>query len=210
MSLRIVLADDHGVVRLGFKMIIEQQEDMEVIGEASNPDEALVVLREVQPDILVTDISMGTEKNGLLLVEQVQESFPGLGVVVLSMHDEQEFLRQALQRGALGYVLKSASDEELIKAIRRAAQGELYVSEALMGGFVRDSLEGDDPAASALSPRETEIVSLAVRGHSNQDIATALSISVKTVESQKTKIMAKLGLKSKPELFEYALAHKLI
>lgn len=210
MALRIVLADDHAIVRSGFKMIIEQQPSMEIIGEASNPDDALAVIRATKPDILITDISMGTEKNGLLLVEQVHEELPETHIVVLSMHDEQEYLRQALQRGACGYVLKSASDDELIKAIKYAAKNELYVCEGMMGGFVRDSMQGEDPTAKALTPRETEIVCLAVKGHSNQEIADALHISVKTVESQKTKIMTKLGIASKPELFEYAVARKLI
>jgi two-component system response regulator NreC len=210
MSLQIVLADDHVVVRSGFRMIIEQQIDMAVIGEASNPDETLILVRRVRPDILITDISMGTEKNGLLLVEQIHEEFPSIGIVVLSMHSEQEYLRQALHRGAYSYVLKSATDEELIKAIRYAARQDLYVSEGLMSNFVRDSLSGQDPARRALSPRETEIVSLAVKGHANQEIAHSLNISVKTVESQKARIMTKLGITSKPELFDYAITHNLI
>lgn len=210
MTLRIILADDHGVVRSGFKMIIEQQADMEVVGEAANPDEALIAIRDLKPHILVTDISMGTDKNGLLLVEQAHEEFPPMGIVVLSMHEEQEYLRQALERGAFGYVLKSASDEELIKAIKYAAQEEIYVSEGMMSGFVRDSLQGKGSSAKALSPRETEIVAMAVRGHSNQEIANSLHISVKTVESQKTKIMSKLGISTKPELFEYAREQNLI
>lgn len=210
MTLRIILADDHAIVRSGFKMIIEQQPDMEIVGEAASPDEALVLIRFEKPDILITDISMGTEKNGLLLVEQVREECPQTRIVVLSMHEEQEYLRQALQRGAYGYVLKSASDEELIKAINYAAKEEVYICEGMMGGFVRDSLQGNDPSTKALSPRESEIVTLAVKGHSNQDIANDLHISVKTVESQKAKIMAKLGITSKPELFEYAAANNLI
>lgn len=210
MTLSIILADDHAIVRSGFKMIIEQQPDMKIIGEAANPDEAISLVREHKPDILITDISMGTDKNGLLLVEQVHESFPEIGIIVLSMHDEQEYLRQALHRGAFGYVLKSASDEELIKAIKYASKQEIYISEGMMGGFVRDTLQDKDPTNKALSPRETEVVSLAVKGHSNQEIANALHISVKTVESQKAKIMTKLGISTKPELFEYAVAHNLV
>lgn len=210
MPIDIILADDHAIVRSGFKMIIEQQEDMHVVGEAANPDEALALARNERPQILITDISMGTEKNGLLLIEQLHEELPDIGIVVLSMHEEQEYLRQALERGAYAYVLKSASDEELIKAITYALKQELYISEAMMGGFVRDSLQGKDPTAKALTPRESEIVVLAVKGHSNQEIASALHISVKTVESQKAKIMVKLGITSKPELFDYAVKNHLI
>lgn len=210
MTVRIVLADDHSIVRSGFRVIIEMQPGMEVVGEAATTDEALAVIQRERPDILVTDISMGTEKNGLLLVEQVQRQYPSTRIVVLSMHEEQEYLRQALERGAFAYVLKSASDEELVKAIVQASKDERYICEGMMSGFVRDSLQGNDPSAKALSPRETEIVVLAVKGHSNQEIAKALNISVKTVESQKAKIMSKLEISTKPELFEYALAHNLV
>lgn len=206
----IVLADDHAVVRLGFRMIIEQQMDMTVVGEAANPDEALALVLDRKPNVLITDISMGTEKSGLLLAERIADGASKCAVVVLTMHEEQEYLRQALQRGVLGYVLKSASDEELINAIRAAAQGETFICAGMLGEFVRTSIEGSAPERPVLSPRETELVSLAVRGHSNTEIATALSISPKTVESQKAKIMAKLGIHTKPELFDYALSHGLV
>ena len=163
-----------------------------------------------KPDVLLTDISMGTEKSGLLLAERVRDGGVATRVVMLSMHDEQEYLSQALKAGALGYVLKSSSDAELIKAIRRAADDESYVCDDMMDGFVRNSVSQVDPAADALSPREAELVSLAVRGFSNAEIAEALSISVKTVEGRKSKVMAKIGARSKPELFDYAVKHGLV
>lgn len=206
----VVLADDHSVVRMGFRMIIEQQMDLEVLGEASDPDEAFEQVVRLKPDVLLTDISMGTEKSGLLLTERVREAGLPTQVVVLSMHDEQEYLAQALKAGALGYVLKSSSDAELVKAIRRAAAGDSYVCDDMMDGFVRNSLNQVDPSAEALSPRDAELVSLAVRGYSNNDIAEALSVSVKTVEGRKAKIMAKIGATSKPELFDYAVKHGLV
>lgn len=208
--IRLVLADDHSVVRMGFRMIIEQQIDLQVVGEASDPEEAFGLVVSEKPDVLLTDISMGTEKSGLLLAERVRESGLGARVVVLSMHDEQEYLAQALKAGALGYVLKSSSDAELIKAIRRAADGESYVCDDMMDGFVRNSVSQVDPSANALSPREAELVSLAVRGYSNHEIAEALSISVKTVEGRKAKIMAKIDVRSRPELFDYAVKHGLV
>lgn len=210
MAIRIVLADDHAVVLTGFKMIIEQQDDMEVVGEASNPEEALELVRTLTPDVLVSDVSMGAEKNGLTLAEQVVQSTMDTRVVMLTMHDEQEYVRQALYRGATAYVLKSALDEELIKAIRSANKGEVYLSTSLVSSFVKDSIENDLSEQKSLTPREAELVTMAVKGYSNQKIATTLFISVKTVESQKAKIMAKLGISSKPELFDYALSHKLI
>lgn len=206
----IMLADDHSIVRMGFKMILEQQSDFEVVGEASDPNSAFEMAADLRPDVLLTDISMGTEKSGLLLAQRVVEAGLPTKVCVLSMHDEQEYLSQALHLGVLGYVLKSSSDDELFRAVRKAAAGEIFVCEGMMDGFVRNSLASIDPAADSLSPRETEIVVLAVKGYSNSDIAKRLSISVKTVESQKAKIMQKLGLASKPELFDYAVTHGLL
>lgn len=206
----VVLADDHSVVRMGFRMIIEQQMDLRVVGEASDPDAAFDLVVQYKPDVLLSDISMGTEKSGLLLAERIRDAGLSTRVVILSMHDEQEYLSQALKAGALGYVLKSSSDAELLKAIRRAADDESYVCDDMMDGFVRNSVSRTDPAAGALSPREAELVSLAVRGYSNQEIAEALAISVKTVENRKAKIMAKIGARSRPELFDYAVKHGLV
>lgn len=206
----VVLADDHSVVRMGFRMIIEQQMDLRVVGEASDPGTAVDLVVKHKPDVLLSDISMGTEKSGLLLAERIRDAGLPTRVVILSMHDEQEYLSQALKAGALGYVLKSSSDAELLKAIRRAADGESYVCDDMMDGFVRNSVSRTDPAADALSPREAELVSLAVRGYSNQEIAEALAISAKTVENRKAKVMAKIGAHSRPELFDYAVKHGLV
>lgn len=208
--IRIVLADDHRMVCRGFRRIIEEQPDMAVVGEAVSSDEALDLVADVRPSVLVTDVSMGGQKSGLLLTEHLNESSISCSVVVLTMHDEQEYLRQAMQRGAKGYVLKSSSDNELFAAIRAAARDEVYICRELLDDFVHDAINGVDPTQGVLSPRETEVVALAVKGYSNQDIADQLSVSVKTVESQKGKIMIKLGLSSKPELFDYAVAHGLI
>ena len=206
----VVLADDHSVVRMGFRMIIEQQMDLRVVGEASDPGTAVDLVVKHKPDVLLSDISMGTEKSGLLLAERIRDAGLPTRVVILSMHDEQQYLSQALKAGALGYVLKSSSDAELLKAIRRAADGESYVCDDMMDGFVRNSVSRTDPAADALSPREAELVSLAVRGYSNQEIAEALAISAKTVENRKAKVMAKIGAHSRPELFDYAVKHGLV
>ena len=153
---------------------------------------------------------MGGQKNGLLLAENIRGANRGCRVVVLTMHAEQEYLRQALERGASAYVLKSSSDEALVKAVRFAVQGKSYICEEMMDGFVRDALMGTDAAEEVLTPRETERVALAVRGYSNAQIADALGLSAKTVENQKARVMTKLGLSSKPELFDYAVSHRLL
>ena len=205
-----MLADDHRMVRMGFRMILEQQPDFKVVGEASDPQEAMALVAEKDPNVLVTDVSMGGQKNGLLLAENIRGANRGCRVVVLTMHAEQEYLRQALERGASAYVLKSSSDEALVKAVRFAVQGKSYICEEMMDGFVRDALMGADAAEEVLTPRETELVSLAVRGYSNAQIADALGLSAKTVENQKARVMTKLGLSSKPELFDYAVSHRLL
>ena len=183
--IRIVLADDHSMVRMGFKMLIMQQKDFEVVGEASDPNEAFELVKQLSPEVLLTDVSMGTEKSGLLLVKRLYDVGISTNSVVLTMHNEQEYLSQALKSGAVGYLLKSSSDEELFKAIRQAAAGEIFICNEMLQGFVHNALSHVDPAAESLTPRESEIVYLAVKGYSNQEIAQMLAISVKTVEGQK-------------------------
>ena len=208
--IRIVLADDHSMVRMGFKMLIMQQKDFVVVGEASDPNEAFELVKQLSPEVLLTDVSMGTEKSGLLLVKRLYDVGISTNSVVLTMHNEQEYLSQALKSGAVGYLLKSSSDEELFKAIRQAAAGEIFICNEMLQGFVHNALSHVDPAAESLTPRESEIVSLAVKGYSNQEIAQMLAISVKTVEGQKSKIMHKLAIETKPELFDYAVRHGLV
>ena len=208
--IRIVLADDHSMVRMGFKLLIMQQKDFEVVGEASDPNEAFELVKQLSPEVLLTDVSMGTEKSGLLLVKRLYDVGISTNSVVLTMHNEQEYLSQALKSGAVGYLLKSSSDEELFKAIRQAAAGEIFICNEMLQGFVHNALSHVDPAAESLTPRESEIVSLAVKGYSNQEIAQMLAISVKTVEGQKSKIMHKLAIETKPELFDYAVRHGLV
>lgn len=208
--IRIVLADDHSMVRMGFKMLIMQQKDFEVVGEASDPNEAFELVKQLSPEVLLTDVSMGTEKSGLLLVKRLYDVGISTNSVVLTMHNEQEYLSQALKSGAVGYLLKSSSDEELFKAIRQAAAGEIFICNEMLQGFVHNALSHVDPAAESLTPRESEIVSLAVKGYSNQEIAQMLAISVKTVEGQKSKIMHKLAIETKPELFDYAVRRGLV
>lgn len=208
--IRILLVDDHAMVRKGFRMILGMQPDFEVVAEASGMEEALELIGETHPDVVISDVSMGGEKRGLLLAERITEASLGCRVVILTMHEEQEYLVAALKAGALGYVLKSSSDEELAHAVRRANQGEVCICDGMMGRFVKSALGPGVGDGGGLTPRESEIVALAVKGHSNQDIAVRLSISVKTVESQKTKIMHKLGIETKPELFDYAVRNGLV
>jgi len=215
--LRIVIADDHAVVRTGFSMILNYQEDMEVVGTAADGVEAYQKVMKYKPDVLIMDLSMPPGESGLIATSKITESFPDTKILILTMYDDEEYLFHVLRNGAKGYILKNAPDEQLILAIRTVFKGETYVdmklTTSLVNEFVNNS--GNDKQTTTdpykiLSKREIEILPLIAKGYGNKDIAEKLFVSVKTVEAHKTHIMQKLELKSKPELVEYAMKKKLI
>lgn len=215
--MRIVIADDHAVVRTGFTMILNYQEDMEVVGTAADGVEAYQKVMKYKPDVLIMDLSMPPGESGLIATSKITESFPDTKILILTMYDDEEYLFHVLRNGAKGYILKNAPDEQLILAIRTVFKGETYVdmklTTSLVNEFVNNS--GYDKQATTdpykiLSKREIEILPLIAKGYGNKDIAEKLFVSVKTVEAHKTHIMQKLELKSKPELVEYAMKKKLI
>lgn len=209
--MRIVIADDHAVVRTGFSMILNFQEDMEVVGTAADGVEAYQKVMEHAPDVLIMDLSMPPGESGLIATSKILDSFPNTKILILTMYDDEEYLFHVLRSGASGYILKNAPDEQLLLAIRTVYQGETYIdpkmTTSLVKEFVHSSNDGEysnDPF-KVLSKRELEILPLIAKGYGNKDIAEKLFVSVKTVEAHKTRIMDKLNLKSKPELVEYAL-----
>ncbi|WP_409327543.1 nitrate respiration regulation response regulator NreC [Staphylococcus pseudoxylosus] len=215
--MRIVIADDHAVVRTGFSMILNYQEDMEVVGTAADGVEAYQKVMKYKPDVLIMDLSMPPGESGLIATSKITESFPDTKILILTMYDNEEYLFHVLRNGAKGYILKNAPDEQLILAIRTVFKGETYVdmklTTSLVNEFVNNS--GNDKQTTTdpykiLSKREIEILPLIAKGYGNKDIAEKLFFSVKTVEAHKTHIMQKLELKSKPELVEYAMKKKLI
>lgn len=215
--MRIVIADDHAVVRTGFTMILNYQEDMEVVGTAADGVEAYQKVMKYKPDVLIMDLSMPPGESGLIATSKITESFPNTKILILTMYDDEEYLFHVLRNGAKGYILKNAPDEQLILAIRTVFKGETYVdmklTTSLVNEFVNNS--GNDKQTTTdpykiLSKREIEILPLIAKGYGNKDIAEKLFVSVKTVEAHKTHIMQKLELKSKPELVEYAMKKKLI
>ncbi|MGW7863341.1 nitrate respiration regulation response regulator NreC [Staphylococcus xylosus] len=215
--MRIVIADDHAVVRTGFTMILNYQEDMEVVGTAADGVEAYQKVVKYKPDVLIMDLSMPPGESGLIATSKITESFPDTKILILTMYDDEEYLFHVLRNGAKGYILKNAPDEQLILAIRTVFKGETYVdmklTTSLVNEFVNNS--GNDKQTTTdpykiLSKREIEILPLIAKGYGNKDIAEKLFVSVKTVEAHKTHIMQKLELKSKPELVEYAMKKKLI
>ncbi len=215
--LRIVIADDHAVVRTGFSMILNFQEDMEVVDTAAEGVEAYQKVMQHRPDVLIMDLSMPPGESGLIATSKIMESFPETKILILTMYDDDEYLFHVLRNGAKGYILKNAPDEQLISAVRTVYRGDTYIdpkmTTSLINEFVnnsdQDGKNTNDPFR-ILSKRELEVLPLIAKGYGNKDIAEKLFISVKTVEAHKTHIMQKLELKSKPELVEYALKKKLL
>ncbi|HUH81541.1 MAG TPA: response regulator transcription factor [Solirubrobacteraceae bacterium] len=205
-TVRIVLADDHAVVRSGLRMLLDSEPEFEVVAEASDVDNAARYVRGHHPDVLVLDLNM-PGGSSLDAIPQIRSESPDTQIVVLTMQQEPAFARQALGAGALGYVLKEAADEELVEAVRRAAAGESYLNPRLGARIAAEPPPGppDD-----LSEREVDVLRLIALGHTNAEIAEQLYLSVRTVETHRSHIQQKLGRSSRAELVGYALERGLI
>jgi two-component system response regulator NreC len=214
--MKIVIADDHAVVRTGFSMILNYQEDMEVVATAADGIEAYQMVAKHRPDILLLDLSMPPGESGLIATGKIASEFPDTKIIILTMHDDEEYLFHVLKSGASGYVLKNAPDEELLNAIRTVYRGGTYIhplmTTSLVREFIKKDHEGDNDSDpfKLLTTRELEILPWIAKGYGNKEISEKLFISVKTVEVHKAKIMEKLNLKSRPELVEYAIKKKLL
>lgn len=209
-KLRIVLVDDHAVVRGGLRMLIESQDDMEVVGEAADGQTALDVIRALRPDVAVVDITMPT-LNGVELTTALKQSTSGARILILTAHEEQGYLHRLLEAGVAGYVLKRSASHELIRAIRAVAEGQTYLDASVVRdvvyGLVNRSSAGKPGGSSdeALSDRERQVLRSIARGYSNKEIASQLDVSIKSVETYKARSMEKLGLHSRAEIVRYAL-----
>lgn len=214
--MKIIIADDHAVVRSGFMHILNFQPDMEVVATAADGVEAYELVAKYNPDVLLMDLSMPPGESGLIATGKIHQDFPKTKILILTMHDDEEYLFHVLKNGALGYVLKNAPDEELLSAVRTVYKGDTYIYPTMANALVQELLKDrkskglkDDPF-SLLTKREIEVLPLAAKGYGNKEIAEKLFISVKTVEAHKARIMEKLDLKGRPELVEYALRKKLL
>ncbi len=209
--IRILLADDHAVLRAGLRALLAAQDDLEVVGEASDGAEAIRLCQTLRPDVVVMDIGM-PGVSGIDATARIKRDLPSVKVLILSMHDDRGYLRQVLRVGASGYVLKKAADTELLAAIRAAARGEVFLDPALAKALVDEVMEPKAASVEppALSDREREVLRLLAHGHTNQQVADRLCISVKSVETYKARLMEKLGLKGRAELVRYALQHGLL
>jgi two-component system response regulator NreC len=205
-TVRIVIADDHAVVRRGLRRVLEAEPGLEVVAEAGNLDDARRYVRGHHPDVLVLDLNM-PGGSSLEHIPDVRAESPGTQIVVLTMQSEPSFARRALGAGALGYVLKEAAEEELVEAIRRAAVGDSYLNPRLGARVAAEPATGrpDD-----LSARELDVLRLIALGHTNAEIGRQLHLSSRTVESHRSHIQQKLGLSNRAALVRYALAHKVV
>jgi two-component system response regulator NreC len=204
-TVRIVLADDHQVVRRGLRMLLDGQDDFEVVAEAGEVDGARRYVRGHHPAVLVLDLNM-PGGSSLEAIPGLRAEFPETQIVVLTMQDEPEYAREALASGAVGYVLKEAADAELVEAVRRAAVGEGYLNPRLGARLAAEPAGPPDD----LSERETDVLRLIALGHTNAEIAEHVFLSVRTVESHRAHIQQKLRLSSRSELVRYALARGLV
>ena len=207
-KLRIVLADDHAIVREGLRALIEKQADMEVVGEPEDGRAAIEVTERLHPDVVVMDLSM-PQFNGTRAAKELMSRNPDLKILALTVHEERSYLRELLEAGASGYLLKRVAADELIHAIRRVAEGGVYVDGRLMPDvldrFVRTQGKEGKTDGRALTPREEEVMRLIARGYSNKEIAGQLAVSVKTVETHKARATEKLGIHNRAGIVRYAM-----
>jgi RNA polymerase sigma factor (sigma-70 family) len=213
-KLRILLADDHTLIRAGLRLVVEQQPDFMVVGEAENGRQAVAMAESLAPDVVVMDIGM-PDLNGIEACRQIREKRPETPVVMLSMHSDEGYVLRALRAGARAYLLKDSAEADLAGAIRAAAEGKSFFSPAVGKVLLQDYMRklertGADDSYELLSPREREVLQMVAEGNSNKDIAHRLNLSVYTVETHRARIMQKLKLKGIPELILYAVRKGII
>jgi two-component system response regulator NreC len=208
-KIRILLADDHAVVRQGFKMILAAQPDMEIVGEAGNGREALDLAGQLQPDVAVMDVAM-PELNGIEATRRLADISPRTRVLALSMHKDSVYVRETLRAGARGYLLKDSGANDLVAAVRAVASGEGYLSPAVSNAVLDDYRRHVTNPIDLLSSREREVLQMIAEGKTNKEIATVLNLSVYTVDAHRGRIMEKLNLHSATDLVRFAVRAGLV
>lgn len=208
--IRIVIADDHAIVREGLKQVLSAAQDLTVVGEAQDGFEVLARVRQLDFDLLLLDLSM-PGKSGIELIRQVRAERPKLRVLVLSMHGEEQYAVRAIKAGAAGYLTKESAPSQLVSAIRRVASGGAFVSPMVAEQLALGAMpQGEGPPHSALSDREFQVFQMIVAGRSVTEIAEALNLSVKTISTHKARILQKMGMNNPAELIRYAIQHRLV
>lgn len=210
---RVVLVDDHTILRTGLRMFFNSQEDMLVVGEAVCGEDALEKVQLYRPDVVILDISM-PGMNGIEAIARIKQLNPDVGILMLTMHEAEEYLQQAMQAGASGYVLKKAADSELLEAVRAVARKEIFLHPAMASMLIQSLFQPEAKANCkkiiSLTGRETEVLKLVALGHTNKEIGEKLAVSIKTVETHKARIMEKTGCERRSELVRYAMQEGFI
>jgi DNA-binding NarL/FixJ family response regulator len=213
MSKKVLLADDHGIIRQGLRSLLEKQTDIEVVGEAADGRKAVALVQELAPDIVIMDITM-PNLNGVDATRQITAAFPGIKVIALSIHSNKRFVADMLKAGASGYILKECLFDELIQSIQMVAGGNIYLSPRITGVIVDDYVDRlsppRQPQQPTLTEREHKVLKMIAEGKSIKQIALALHLSVKTVELNRRQIMQKLNVQSIADLIKYAIREGLI
>jgi DNA-binding NarL/FixJ family response regulator len=213
LKTRILLADDHTVVRRGLRFVLDNEHDLEVVAEAGDGAEAIEKALSEEVHLAILDVAM-PRLTGLQAARELARRKPDLRILILSMYDNEQYFFEALKAGASGYVLKSVADRDLVEACRATMRGEPFLYPAAVTALIRDYLErgkdGEDLSRDLLTPRESEIVKLVAEGHSSKEMADLLVISIKTVERHRANILEKLGMRDRVELTRYAIRHGLV
>jgi DNA-binding NarL/FixJ family response regulator len=208
--MRILVADDHGIVRTGIRLLLERQAGMAVVAEASDGAEAVAMALSQRPDLCILDVSM-PRLTGLQAAREIRAQLPGARVLILSMHDDERYLFEALKAGASGYVLKREADQDLVEAVHAVVRGEAFLTNAAQRSIIREWMaDGSSGPAVPLTPREEEVVKLIAEAHTNAQIAEILHLAEKTIESHRANVLRKLGMRDRVELVRYAIRRGLI
>ncbi len=210
--IRVLIADDHAIVRAGLRALIKSEPSLELVGEAAGGYEAIELAGKTLPDILVLDLSM-PDLDGIAVTKAVRLQFPDLRILILTVHEDEALLRETVKSGASGYILKRAAEAELISAIQIVMRGDLYVDPSMVRSLLSDAIKPSPAHRESIEPltaREKEVLKLIVQGYTNRQIGEELNISVRTVEGHRANLSEKLGLHSRVELVRYAREHGLI
>lgn len=209
---RILITDDHAIVRTGLRTLLQSEPSLELVGEASGGYEAIELVAETSPDILLLDLSM-PDLDGIAVTKKLKPKYPELRILILTIHEDKALVREAIKAGASGYILKRAAESELVSAINVLMRGDMYVDHALLSTLVEDAVEKPAPNRELiedLTPREKDVLGLIVLGYTNRQIAEELSISVRTVEGHRSNLSEKIGSHSRADLVRYARENDLI
>lgn len=214
MPVAIVLADDHGIVRRGLRALIEEQSDLQVVGEGENGRDAVTLCVELRPDVAVLDVGMPL-LNGIEAASQISKTNPATRIIILSMHADETYVLRSLNAGVKGYLLKDSAEDDLVRAIRTVVSGKSYFSPAIADLLLEDYVQylrqrNIEDSYERLTPREREVLQLLAEGQSNKDVAAILDLSLSTVDTHRTNLMSKLNLHNTAELVLYAVRKKII